>query len=97
MKRIKDKMMLICILLQSIAYIIDSTGTQNRMLITIYIIFMLIAGSYWILFGFENIKKLLNEIQKNNFSFHKLIKITAYILIIVLGILIVFTIFRNIK
>lgn len=75
----KDKTMVICILLQSIALIIDSSKTQNKLLRTIHVIFMLIAGVFWIFFGFTCIK---TEIKEWRITVYKIIKILIYVFLL---------------
>lgn len=94
MKDNYNKSVVLYVLLQSIAYIIGSSNTQNRLLILVYIIFMLVSGMYWILFGFKRIK---TEVESKNITLYKLIKIMFYVFLILIWGIIIFGVLKEMR
>ncbi|NLY45203.1 MAG: hypothetical protein GX053_04340 [Tissierella sp.] len=81
---IKNDLLVVCIIIQSIGIAIDKSGTVNKFLCFIHIVCMVIAGLFWIIYGIYKIRVMLD--QDKNFII-KSFSIFISILLIIIGIL----------
>lgn len=91
---IKNDIVVVCIIIQSIGIAIDKSGTANKFLRFIHILCMVIAGLFWIFYGVYKIRVTL--LQDKKFII-KSLSIFISILLIIIGILGILAVFNLIK
>lgn len=91
---IKNDLVVVFIIIQSIGIAIDKSGTANKFLRFIHIVCMVIAGLFWIIYGVYKIRVMI--FQDKNFII-KSLSIFISILLIIIGILAILAIFNLIK